>query len=234
MPPGGRPPHSGLRRQADRRYDRRLGRSVAESRRLASVQGKQGKAMKIIRVCNLVLIMLGIVTAAAADEVVLLEQARGVAASVPPRLLAVLQQEIQRGGFAGAIGACRDEAPRLAQAASAESGWSIRRVSLRNRNPGAVPDAWERVVLQDFDRRAATGDNPASLEQGEIVTEAGIRVYRYMKALPTQPLCLGCHGTAADISAPVRARLAELYPDDQATGYAVGQIRGAMTLRRPL
>jgi hypothetical protein len=55
-----------------------------------------------------------------------------------------------------------------------------------------------------------------------------------MKALPTQPLCLNCHGAPADLSPAVKARLAERYPNDKATGYAVGQIRGAMTLKRPL
>ena len=34
------------------------------------------------------------------------------------------------------------------------------------------------------------------------------------------------------VSAGVKARLAELYPNDRATGYTVGQIRGAVTLKR--
>ena len=32
----------------------------------------------------------------------------------------------------------------------------------------------------------------------------------------------------------MKAKLAELYPDDKAVGYSVGQIRGAMTIRKPL
>ncbi|MRR09746.1 DUF3365 domain-containing protein, partial [bacterium] len=32
----------------------------------------------------------------------------------------------------------------------------------------------------------------------------------------------------------VKAKLAELYPEDKATGYSAGQIRGAMTLKKPL
>ena len=31
-----------------------------------------------------------------------------------------------------------------------------------------------------------------------------------------------------------KARLAELYPQDKATGYAEGQLRGALTVKRPL
>jgi hypothetical protein len=122
----------------------------------------------------------------------------------------------------------------MAKAASEASGWSVRRVSLRNRNPKAVPDAWERAVLADFDRRAAVGEPPATLEKGEVVTEGGQKSYRYMRALPTQALCLNCHGAPDQLSAALKAKLAELYPGDKAVGYSIGEIRGAMTLRKPL
>ncbi|PLX75022.1 MAG: hypothetical protein C0607_09270 [Azoarcus sp.] len=171
---------------------------------------------------------------AVADEAALLAEARGVASSIPPKLIAVLQGEIAKGGPEGAIGVCRDKAPQMAKAASEQTGWNIRRVSLRNRNPKAVPDAWERAALEAFDRRAAAGEAPATLEKGEVVVEGGVKSYRYMKALPTQALCLSCHGSDTDIDPAVRTKLQALYPDDQATGYAVGEIRGAMTIRRPL
>jgi hypothetical protein len=173
-------------------------------------------------------------SAAAAADDKLLAEARGVASSVPPKLFAVLQEEIARGGPEGAIEVCRDKAPQLAREASEKTGWQIRRVSLKNRNPKAVPDAWERAVLEEFDRRAAAGADPATLEKGEVVTENGQRVYRYMKALPTQMLCTHCHGTDEQLSAAVKAKLAQLYPNDKATGYSPGQIRGAMTIKRPL
>ena len=49
----------------------------------------------------------------------LLPEARKVAGSVPPKLLAALTVELEKGGPEGAIGACRDMAPRMAKAASA-------------------------------------------------------------------------------------------------------------------
>lgn len=169
---------------------------------------------------------------AAAEEFALLQEARTVASSIPPRLVGVLQQEIEKGGVEGAIGVCREKAPQMAKEASEKTGWQIRRVSLKNRNPKAVPDAWEAAVLQDFDRRAAAGEDPRQLERGEMVSENGVHSYRYMKALPTQQLCLSCHGGPNDIAPAVKARLAELYPADKATGYSLNQIRGAMTIRR--
>ena len=161
-------------------------------------------------------------------------EARNVATSAPPKLLAVLQEEIAKGGPESAIEVCRDKAPAMARAASEQSGWNVRRVSLRNRNPKAVPDAWERATLEDFDRRAAAKESPATLERAEVTIENGQAVQRYMRALPTMPLCTQCHGAADKLSPAVTARLRALYPDDRATGYVAGDIRGAMTLRRPV
>jgi hypothetical protein len=169
----------------------------------------------------------------AADDP-LLAEARGVASAIPPKLLTVLQEEIQKGGAEGAIGVCREKAPAMAKAASEQTGWAIRRVSLKNRNPKAVPDAWEEAVLKDFDKRVATGEKPTSLEKGEVVTLDGKKVYRYMKALPTQDLCLQCHGTPDRISPAVQAKLKDLYPNDKAVGYAPAEIRGAITLKKPI
>jgi Protein of unknown function (DUF3365) len=78
------------------------------------------------------------------------------------------------------------------------------------------------------------GDNPATLERDEVVTEGGQSVARYLRALPTQEMCLACHGTPDKVSAGVAERLQALYPNDHAVGYGKGQIRGAITLRKTL
>lgn len=180
------------------------------------------------------LLAAGASLAASAQADAWQEDARKAAAEVPPRLAAKLLAAIDQGGPAGAIEVCRVEAPRIAAAASEHTGWAIRRVSLKPRNPKAVPDAWELATLQDFDRRAAAGESPASLERADVVTvEGGGKMLRYMRALPTQALCLQCHGPVADLSPGVTAQLKALYPADQAVGYRVGEIRGAITLKRP-
>lgn len=171
-------------------------------------------------------------TAASEPQASWVGEARQVAVSVPPKLLAVLSTEIQNGGPAHAINVCQVEAPKLARAASEATGWQIRRVSLGNRNPKAVPDAWERAALQEFDRQQAAGADVSKLERAEIVTENGRQVKRYMRALPVQAICLQCHGQADKLGPGVAARLSELYPQDKGTGYLLGQIRGAMTLRQ--
>ena len=65
-----------------------------------------------------------------------------------------------------------------------------------------------------------------------MVVENGQKMQRYMRALPTQALCLSCHGPGASLSPAVTAQPNALYPADKAVGYRVGDIRGAMTLKR--
>lgn len=169
-----------------------------------------------------------------ADDAALIAETKKTAMDIPPRLLAMVQAEMERSGLAGAVEACSDKAPKMAAAASQSTGWAIRRVSLKNRNPKATPDAWEKDALLDFDQRALAGESPATLEKVEFVNEGERRVLRYIKALPTQGLCLNCHGGSENISAQVKAQIAKTYPNDLAVGYQEGQIRGALTVKRPL
>jgi hypothetical protein len=178
--------------------------------------------------------LLTVALPAQADDEAWVTDARAVASAVPPKLLEVLNAEIIKGGPASAVGVCNEKAPQMAKAASEKSGWAIRRVSERNRNPKAVPDAWELAALKDFDQRAAAGEKPATLEKFELVDTNGAKEYRYMKALPVGQVCLGCHGTSDKITPDVAERLKTLYPADRAVGYSLGQIRGAITLRKPV
>ncbi len=169
---------------------------------------------------------------AMAQDTPVLDEARNVAGAVPPKLLQVLNEEIVKNGAASAMSVCNEKAPQMARSASEKSGWAIRRVSLRNRNPKAVPDAWERAALDEFDRRAAAGENVATLEKSGLIEEAGRKEFRYMKALPVQQLCLTCHGASESMAPDVVEKIHTLYPDDKAVGYALGQIRGAITIRK--
>jgi hypothetical protein len=169
-----------------------------------------------------------------ADDAALIAETKQTALAIPPKLLKMVQEEVEKGSYHGAIAACSEKAPKMAAAASQTTGWAIRRVSLKNRNPKATPDAWEKAALEDFERRQVAGENPAMLEKAEIVTEGDKRTLRYMKALPTQALCLSCHGAEAQIAPEAKDKLKQLYPNDQAIGYTEGQIRGALTVKRPL
>lgn len=55
-----------------------------------------------------------------------------------------------------------------------------------------------------------------------------------MKGAVLQPGCVTCHGIPEQIPDNVKARLAKDFPHDQATGHAPGQVRGGISIKRPL
>lgn len=160
---------------------------------------------------------------------------RAAAGQLTQQLGAELRKELAAGGPAQAISVCREVAPAIAGKLSRQMGARVVRVSLKVRNPLlGTPDAWEQQVLADFDRRMAAGDKPEALEVSDVVAEPTGRFFRYMKAIPVQPLCLACHGAPDSIAGEVKERIAEEYPHDRAVGYSPGQIRGAVSIKQRL
>lgn len=140
-----------------------------------------------------------------------------------------LKEAFQKGGPVNAIEVCSKKAPEIADRLSQESGWQIKRVSLKPRNSKtAVPDDWERKILKQFDARQLAGEPVVNL----IYSETRGQRFRFMKAQPVEALCLNCHGTS--LSPDVERALTEYYPDDKATHYSLGQVRGAFSLSREL
>ncbi|HZR03383.1 MAG TPA: DUF3365 domain-containing protein [Burkholderiales bacterium] len=165
----------------------------------------------------------------------LLTSSREAAAQLTTQLGGQLRKELSTTGPDGAIAVCKSIAPEIAGKLSRETGARVARVSLRVRNPLlGTPDAWEQQRLAEFDRRVAAGEKAEVLEAYEIVREPEGRYWRYLKAIPVEPLCLACHGPLDGLPEPVKARLQQDYPHDQAVGYQPGQVRGAVTVKQRL
>ena len=180
-------------------------------------------------------LLISALPALAQDLGALTAETKKAVMPVVPKVVAAMQEAVAEKGIAGAIPVCKELAPQLIKEKRLETGWDIRRVSLKTRNAErGTPDLWEVRQLADFNIRAANGEKPETLEKSEVVTINGKPVFRYMKALPVADVCMKCHGPAEGLDAGLRAKLAENYPHDQATGYTKGQIRGALTVKRPL
>lgn len=181
------------------------------------------------------LLGLSVSPATGQDDAARTEEARKLAGQMIQTLGARLQAEMKAGGPAAAIGVCTTAAPAIAGELSRQNGVRLTRVSLKVRNPLlGSPDAWEQGALRAFESLLAKGEPADKLEFAETVVEPGGRYFRYVKALPVQPVCLNCHGDAAGFAPEIKERLAKEYPADRATGYAPGQIRGAVSIKRPL
>lgn len=158
--------------------------------------------------------------------------ARVLVAKLQSTLMGELLGAMKKGGPPKAIEVCRDRAPKIAAEISRESGWTVARTALKVRNPKNAPDAWERKGLEEFTTRAAAGEDVGTLERSEVVEAGGKRTFRFMKAIRTGEPCLTCHG--ASLKPELAAKVKALYPDDQATGFAAGGLRGAFTLAKPM
>jgi len=189
--------------------------------------------MKILPVVLLSSVLLA-VPAWGGDNTTRIEASRNAVKQLQGSLVTELQAAMKSGGPINAIEVCSKRASAIAADISRQHGWKVGRTSLKYRNPMNAPDAWEARVLQDFERRKAAGEDPAKLEFHEVVQVDGKPAFRYMKALPIPEgaPCLACHGQKLDPA--VAAKIRKLYPQDKATGFKTGDLRGAVTITQPL
>lgn len=100
----------------------------------------------------------------------------------------------------------------------------FKQTSLKLRNPENAPDDLEREVLMRF-------ENETSLDEFKtIVSTEGEKQFRYMKRLVIVKACLACHGKKENIPRYIRSS----YPRDEAHGYKLGDVRGAISISLPL
>lgn len=164
----------------------------------------------------------------AAENEQLINETRGAMKALGAELKATLQSSMKADGPLKAISVCNVKAPQLAKKISTEKGMEVGRTSLKVRNELNAPDAWETSVLEQFEHRKAEGEQLKTIEYSETIQHNGNKVFRYMKAIPTDDVCLMCHGE--QIPQNLSAELNKLYPNDQATGFSKGDIRGAFTV----
>lgn len=101
----------------------------------------------------------------------------------------------------------------------------VKRTSQKLRNPANAPDEAEKLALAKVEKEIAAGRLPKVLVQ-RIDLPSGKPEWRVYRPVGVAPQCVTCHGPRESLDPSLVARLAEKYPDDQATGYAAGQWRG--------
>jgi hypothetical protein len=140
-------------------------------------------------------------------------------------LQAELSAAIKQAGPVGAIGVCQSVAPAIAAELSAKGELDVSRIARRNRNPGNAVPADLDALYQQLEREPLRDGKP------HFVTATIGRREVFMQALPMrdQP-CTQCHGTS--IAPDVKAAITATYPDDRATGFAAGDLRGPMLVTR--
>ena len=163
-----------------------------------------------------------------------LQQSRGATRDLLLSLRRTLEDHLSAGGPIHAIAVCADTAQAMTEAIGKKSALAIRRVSDRWRNPLNEPDGFERPVLALFAEALRETTLTDASEHSEVVLEDGRRVLRYMKPIRIAGMCTACHGEPSRMDPALREVIRDRYPDDRATGYAIGDLRGAVSIRVPL
>lgn len=136
-----------------------------------------------------------------------------------------LESAIRTKGIVGAIDVCRTISPQKEADLKKEfPGVLIKRISEKPRNPSHRPEVWETEIFNQWKESQKTGMAPYT------VVLSKDREVRILQPIVLQsPTCLQCHGGPQDINPAVSKKIAELYPNDQAKGYKLGELRGAFS-----
>ena len=143
------------------------------------------------------------------------KRARAAVKSLKTTLKKALLDALGQGGPEKAIEVCSEEAQRLARVAST-ARVTVGRTSARLRNPRNAPRAWVKPIMAEYQR------GPGAPPYRTVLLDKG--VVGYVEPIYTARICLTCHGSEPPPS--VAERIRAHYPEDRATGFKAGEIRG--------
>ena len=169
-------------------------------------------------------------TLTAEEQEAFLEKGADITTATFSALSGQLKSALQQGGVAGAVKYCNLVAYPLVDSLSRIHEASIRRTSLKARNPKDKPTAAELFVLEAYQANAEAREPLLPR-----VAAGDASTVTYYAPILIQEACLQCHGKLGEtLKAEDYATIRELYPDDEATGYAAGDLRGmwSVTFRR--
>jgi hypothetical protein len=145
-------------------------------------------------------------------------RAESAISSLRARLVTRLTEALGTAGPAGAIAVCSTEAPAIAARVDTESSVELGRTSFKVRNALNAPRPWAAAYVT-----AAAGSTAAAAKGA--VFDLGDRV-GVLTPIPVAAMCVTCHGPRSQLSPEVASALSERYPEDQAVGFAEGDLRG--------
>jgi hypothetical protein len=153
---------------------------------------------------------------------------RQLADSAQKALQGKLLGAIQEGGIPYAVDFCHVAALPLMDSLSQKFDVEIRRVSHRLRNPEDAPRDYEAPILEAYVYNFEEG-----LEMNDNVQKVGDDYFLYTKPiLMGNALCLNCHGQpGTQVQEATFLALQEKYPNDNALGHELNDLRGIWSIR---
>ncbi len=156
-------------------------------------------------------------------------QSKQIAQQFSSELKTELQNAIAESGPAEAIGVCKEVSVQVEERYTEEYPeiTQLRRISHKVRNEEKhIPTQTELEQLQNMQSliQQERKPNPIYIAEQDYLTVL-------LPIVVDDPTCLLCHGNENNIPAPVKEALNEHYPNDQATGFEMGDLRGALSIQ---
>jgi len=136
------------------------------------------------------------------------------------QLMGELTAALDTDHLSDAIDVCRSRAPEIAASVSNKYGLVIGRTSFRLRNPANAAPEWAKELVRDH----VTGPTWLVAPDGRLGGLLPIRL---------KAECGMCHGPKEEIAPEILSALKESYPDDAATGFHEGDLRGWFWVETP-
>jgi hypothetical protein len=156
---------------------------------------------------------------------------REFASGFMKELKSELMKNLEEGGPAQAVYVCSDSAQKITSRYSL-SNINLKRVSLRTRNDLNTPNEYEIKVLNYFNKLNNEELLTDTTEVAELFVVNGRKYIKYMKPILLQAPCLNCHGTKEQISDFVVNLIDKKYPNDHARNFKIGDVRGAISIKK--
>lgn len=150
-----------------------------------------------------------------------LENGSSIASQTQSVLLANVSGAIQKGGSRHAVEFCNLRASGITDSLSNNCNCIISRVTNQKRNPGNGLSNDAEKQLWDY----YLGTSKSRTMHDTLLT-TGQKVIYYKPITTAMPACLQCHGPVEDMDPETYSIIRELYPDDEAIGYAMNELRG--------
>jgi len=152
------------------------------------------------------------------DTAAYLQKGDSISAIVQKVLLANVMQAMKSGGPGYAVSFCNEQAIPLTDSLAKAHNCLIQRVSDKYRNPANKLTVQDQEVWTKM-ASTANANTLSGSENGQIVFYKPIKI--------AMPACLTCHGTAGkEMETKTFEIIKQKYPDDLATGYKEGDLRG--------
>lgn len=137
-----------------------------------------------------------------------------------------LMASMKKGGPKEAIPFCNAEASPIVKEMEEKFNVTIKRTSHKIRNEKSAPSTTEEKIITEYQTMMTKGE-----KLKPIVSKDDAGKVHFYAPIKLEGKCIVCHGTVGkEVSEETNRLIKSFYPNDTATGFKVGDLRGIVNI----